>query len=96
VSTHSSESTYEQGEKIYERHLGAFSKIVNLIPSLRVHFKVGDSRQVGLCKFKSNLIYTMNFRTAKAIYTVRLCVKRREGVWGQGSVVEHLSSKVED
>lgn len=39
VTTHSSESTYEQGEKIYERHLGAFSKNVNLIPSLRINLK---------------------------------------------------------
>lgn len=42
MTTLSSGSTYEQGENIYERHLGAFSKNVNLIPSVRANFKVGD------------------------------------------------------
>lgn len=48
------------------------------------------------CKFKSNLIYTVNFRTDKATYTVRPRAKKRGRVLGQGSVVEHLSSKVGD
>lgn len=49
---------------------------------------------MSLCKLNSNHIYTMNFRTDRATYTVRPCVKTRGRVLGQGSLVEHLSSKV--